>query len=144
MDKKLVIGVIASFVIGVGAGYIAPHPASGAPSARGQFGNTRTNGARPASMNAAFGSITAKDANTITLSLGGSNASSTNGTASGSRIVIYDPSTQVEKTVSGSMSDLTVGTSVLVNGSANADGSITAQSIQIRPAGSGFGRPSGQ
>ena len=107
----------------------------------GRTGGTgRTNG-----MNGAFGTIIAKDASSITVQLGGPNATSTNSSSTGTRIVLYGDTTQIEKTVSGSAGDLTVGTSVLVNGASNSDGSITASSIQIRPAaGQGPMRASGQ
>lgn len=52
----------------------------------------------------------------------------------GSRIVFLSSSTPVTKSVSGSVSDLTVGGQVTVSGSPNSDGSITAQSVQVRPA----------
>lgn len=40
------------------------------------------------------------------------------------------------KTETGSKADLTTGTNVLVTGTPNADGSLTANMVQIRPAGS--------
>ncbi len=52
-----------------------------------------------------------------------------------SQIVFFSSSTPVMKIVSGSASDLSAGISVVIAGSPNADGSLTAQGIEIRPAG---------
>ena len=85
----------------------------------------------------AFGQIISKDATSITVQLaapGSAGATS----QSGSKIILLDPSTKITKQASGTLSDLTVGTNVSVSGTADANsGSITAQSIQIRPAGTG-------
>ena len=51
----------------------------------------------------------------------------------GSKIVFYSDATEVGMLVNGALSDLEVGKQVIVNGKANQDNSITAQSIQTRP-----------
>lgn len=52
-----------------------------------------------------------------------------------SRIVIYSGSTPVVKPVPGSINDISAGTEVIVAGTQNSDGSVTAQSIQVRQNG---------
>jgi len=79
----------------------------------------------------ANGQVTAKDNQTITLQLPNGN----------SEVVFYSSSTQVIKPSAASLSDVVSGTQVMIGGTQNADGSLTAQSIQIRTAGAGA--PSG-
>lgn len=64
--------------------------------------------------------------------------------SSSSEIVLIGSNTQILKTVSGSASDLTVGANVTVTGTTNSDGSISATSVQIRPAGTAGGFPGGR
>ncbi|HUX35556.1 MAG TPA: DUF5666 domain-containing protein [Candidatus Paceibacterota bacterium] len=49
-----------------------------------------------------------------------------------SRIVLYSSSTSVVKSVAGSLSDISAGAQVTVQGTQNSDGSVTAQTIQVR------------
>lgn len=56
-----------------------------------------------------------------------------------SKLVILSETTTVSKTSDGSKDDLTVGAKIAVFGSANSDGSVTAQNIQLNPAARMFG-----
>jgi hypothetical protein len=103
----------------------------------GQIGNAAGFGGRGGRNGAnggiVAGTILSKDANSITVQLRnfGGNGGSNNGT--GSKIIFLGNSTEIGKTVSGTLNDLSVGQSVTVNGTTNSDGSVTAQTVQIRP-----------
>ncbi|HEX4103965.1 MAG TPA: DUF5666 domain-containing protein [Candidatus Paceibacterota bacterium] len=62
-----------------------------------------------------------------------------------SQVVFYSSSTSVIKPEPAPVSALTPGTSVMIVGTTNSDGSLTAQSIQVRTASStgGFGGGAG-
>ena len=111
--------------------------AATAAGARARAGGFRGAGAGSDFIN---GQIISKDANGITVQLmsnpnaAGAGAAST---STGSKIVILSGSTQISKYDAGTASDLTVGQSVVVTGTDNSDGSVTAQNIQIRPQGMG-------
>jgi hypothetical protein len=70
------------------------------------------------------GEVTAKDNQSITVkTLDGS-----------SKIVFYSSSSAVSLMASGSISDVTQGKQVFVSGTSNSDDSITAKTIELRPA----------
>ncbi|MDE2188543.1 MAG: hypothetical protein KGJ35_02325 [Patescibacteria group bacterium] len=97
---------------------------SGANSA-----GTRTFGSR-SGAGAVIGTVVSMDASSISIALPVSTSTSA---TTGSQVVLYSPSTSITKTVVGSASDLSVGESVVVQGTPNSDGSLTANSIQVRP-----------
>jgi hypothetical protein len=59
-----------------------------------------------------------------------------------SQVVFYSGATQVMKPTIVPASTLVAGTRVMIGGTANSDGSLTAQSIQVQ-TGSGFGGGAG-
>lgn len=60
-----------------------------------------------------------------------------------SEVVFYSSSTPVTEPTTVSPSTLTVGTNVMVGGTTNSDGSLTAQTIQVRTAGAAAGSGAG-
>lgn len=72
---------------------------------------------------ATSGEVIGKDDKSITVRLADNST----------KIVYYSTSTTVGKMTSGSTNDVTNGIQVMVLGATNAQGIITAQSIQIRP-----------
>jgi len=70
------------------------------------------------------GEVVAKDAQSITVKL----------RDGGSKIVLYSDSVAVDVSVKGSIGDVEIGKTVSITGKTNQDGSVSAQSIQIRPA----------
>lgn len=90
----------------------------------GGFAGGRANGGQPGGAGAfTAGEIINKDDKSITVKM----------PDGGSKIVFYSNTTAVGKTAQGTASDLAVGGQVTITGSANSDGSVTAQNIQIRP-----------
>lgn len=133
MKKTLVSILAVAVVVGGGAFYggmkyaenkavsdrqqrIQQFSGSGTGFRNGGSGNRTASGF-------ASGEIISKDGKSVTIKL----------RDGGSKIVFYSDTTKFGKFVSGALSDLEVGKNVSVDGIANSDGSVTAQSIQLRP-----------
>jgi len=102
---------------------------------QGQRGNgqQRTGGARGGFGGANVGEIVSLDANSITLKLQDGS----------SKIINLSDKTTISKTDTASKSDLKTGERIAAIGTANSDGSIDAQNIQLNPLfRTGQNRPS--
>lgn len=132
MNNKTTLGIIGIVIAGVsffGGVKYDQSKSVALTSVNGNGGQARMNGVggqrgTRGAFNGASGSIVAKDATSITVSLRD---------GSGSKIIFISPSTTVSKTTTGTEGDLIVGKEVSVAGTPNPDGSINAQSIQLRP-----------
>jgi hypothetical protein len=99
----------------------------GGPNALGPGGTPPAGSARPGSAQAGMvmGQITEVTATTLTIT--DSNGKTT-------QINVSD-TTLIEKQASVTLADLAQGETVMVSGSQQSDGSITARSVQVAPAG---------
>lgn len=95
-------------------------PGSGLQGPGGLNGGTFN---RAGGMNGGVnGEVLAKDDKSITVKL----------KDGGSKIVFYSEKTLVSKTAATSLDDVLVGGQVMIIGSSNPDGSVNAESIQLR------------
>lgn len=130
MDTKN-IAIVAVIVILVGAGSFYAGMQYASSQKRG-FGNmpgdfqpqrmgNRQNGA---GQNGGFasGEVISKDDKSITIKL----------RDGGSKIIFISEKTTVGKMSTGTISDVAQGANVTIMGTANTDGSITAQTVQLR------------
>ena len=139
MKKTIPVFIIIAILVGAGAFYggmkyaqsKSPTPRSFQNMTQEQrqqlsanIGGVARNGTRNAAGGGfSDGQIIAKDDKSITIKIPDGS----------SKIVFYSESTKIQKTADGTTTDLEVGQQVSANGTANSDGSLTAQTIQIRP-----------
>jgi hypothetical protein len=134
-SKNLIISIIVTALVAGGVGFGGGFFIGKAqPPSRGNFAQfganvNRLGGAAANRLRSGGGmvngEILSKDDKSITVK----------NRDGGSKIVFFAPSTAIAKTTDGTTDDLAVGKTVIVIGSANNDGSITANNIQIRPEG---------
>ncbi len=130
MKKSFLIitAVIALLIIGGGSfygGMLYGQRQKRSAGFPGQNAGISIRGGRQGGAGFNSGEILSKDDKSITIKLA----------TGGSKIIFFSGSTEIGKFVNGTSDDLQVGETVMVQGQANQDGSITAQSIQIRPVG---------
>ncbi len=124
-NTQYIVAIVAALIIAGGAFYGGmTYAKSQVPQRAGGMMGARNGQRFMAGANFISGDVVAKDAQSVTVKLRDGN----------SRIVFYSTATDVGKFVAGSIDDVAVGKTVMVNGKTNTDGSVTAQSIQIRPA----------
>lgn len=137
MSSKILAGfIVALILVGGGSFYggikyqeaKTPTTPVGRMMGPNGFGGANGQGRRggPNGTGIVAGDVINKDASSLTI----------NTPNTGSKVVLIASSTRVSKMQDGTLADVNAGTEVVVNGTANSDGSVTAQTIQIRPAGS--------
>lgn len=151
MNKKIIINIASIIVIGgvsfyTGIKYGQGKILAANKTANGEWANL-SNEERQARIQAG-----AANMGNISRQASGMRANSNNGTVmgeilskddksvtiklrdGGSKIIFFSASTQITKSAASAPDDLKVGENLIANGNANQDGTINAQSIQIRPA----------
>lgn len=138
MNSKIISGIIVSAIVIISVSFFAGTKFNQKTTAtvgdftRGQNlgmppGNfqTGTRANRTGMLTGGFssGEVISKDDKSITIKL----------QSGGSKIIFLSSKTSVTKSVSGTQNDLAIGNQVMVTGTGNPDGSITGETIQIRP-----------
>ena len=140
--ESIIVAVVVALLFGAGGYTIGKSSAPSTPSAftqgdrsaqfgGGMMGGNGTGMNRPRTQGGGFvtGAIIAADDTSITVETRGVQ-SGTNGT----KIVFLSDSTQVTKSTEGALADLSIGKEVVITGTTNTDGSLTAKTVQLRPA----------
>ena len=133
MKDKKIVGVVVTglLVAGIsfwgGMTYAGNNLKKANENRQGVFnqnGGMKGQGARVGNGGVVSGEVLSVDSTSMTVKL----------RDGGSKIVLLSPASKVEKTVDGVAADVTVGKSVMVTGTTNPDGSVTASSVQLRPS----------
>ncbi len=133
-QKEVIGALVGVFLLGGAVGYFVAPTSASPEGARGQWsgreGGQRGPGMGRGARGAGFaaGEVIAKDETSITVKAQDGST----------KIILVTESTEVMNASKGTIADVAVGTNVMVNGAPNQDGSVTAQSLNIRPAGMAF------
>lgn len=137
MKNKIILSVLATLIVSGGIGFYSgmkysSSNVSAVQAVGGQFqrGSGAGRGGR-SQGGMTSGEILSRDATSLTVQM----------RDGGSRVVFLAGSTQIMKAAPGTTTDLVSGEQITAIGGANADGSMTAQTIQIRPKQSGTSTP---
>jgi uncharacterized protein YneF (UPF0154 family) len=135
MKKNLILILIALIIVGVGGFFggmkygesealknLTPEKMREIFQQRGGQFFTQSQGQR---QRAGFlsGQVISKDEKSLTIKLPDGST----------KIVFLSQSTQITKSAEGSIEDIEIGKEVLVTGTQNEDGSLTARTIQVSP-----------
>ncbi len=134
---QMIVAIIGTAIIAFGAGFITARQLRAKQLAAGQFqgrmqnqgqnqkpgqGNQLGQPGGRQGMQPAAGEILSSDDKSITVKLN-------NG---GSKIVLVTDKTTINKASEATKADLTTGKNVAVFGTENSDGSVTAETIQLK------------
>jgi hypothetical protein len=128
MKKNIIITIVVAIVVGAGAFFGGMKYQQGKTASQfRQFAGGRlgqgTRGGNAQGFRPVNGDIISADNNSITVKMSDGS----------SKIVILTDNTAISQSSSAGKLDLKVGEKVAVFGTANSDGSVTAQNVQINP-----------
>ncbi len=134
MNKKRLITAITVLILAGGVGFYGgiKYQQSKIPTGR-QTGLTRQFG-NNSSFRPVNGQVLSTGNNSITVKIQDGS----------SKIIILTDKTQINQATQATVTDLKVGSTVVVIGLTNSDGSVTAQSVQLNPIARGTNPPQGQ
>jgi hypothetical protein len=126
MNKKLIIvGLVVAVIFGAGGFFVGTkYQQTRRTAIFNQTGNRNGQGqVRGINFRPVNGEIINTDDKSITVKMQDGS----------SKIVLFSDQTQINQATTATKSDLKTGNTVAVFGTANSDGSVTAQSIQLNP-----------
>lgn len=125
--NQIILAVIIAVLVGAAGFFGGMQYQKSQRGNMAQFGGAgrfaRNGGGQNANMQPVRGQIISADSNSITVKM-------QNGS---SKIVLLNGSTAITQSASATASDLQVGKQVLVLGTSNSDGSVTASNVSLNP-----------